>query len=535
MPPTHSAKASASAEEAKAQAPKSASQPATATRPISDPALSVKGSRPDTGTSREAPSTFETFGRSGGMALAKLGQVGHQVVTAGPMGASGTAINEAASSMGYGGPSLSTLGVHASVAATALGRMTMEASGAKPTDVAEVERAKYKASKAQVQHADMVSDSRKKLASGESAPTLKETQAALTSADSPEAKEKLAQEHMAMYRAKKNLETGTKSSGRLQARTHQLTRALALGKAVEQTGHRAGYESTIEESANVLGATAKRGADGEVSLRGSDKLPKEEVGGATAQKLALFHRGIQAAGDTLGGSTGEEDLLKGNNATALAKSGAGALREVGVHGAGKLADAHGLGGAGSFVVDAGAKAGGALLGGVGWALGAATGIEAKAKNQDNVDAVKKYTGEGGGTSRAQEIEERGLRARPQANGFNDAQAGLPSVDYSKEGDSWGEALDKAAADGHTWKDNGVKGALSGFGAGVAGAARGFWNTTSGTLGKAAKDAGTMASRLKQTAVNKWKSGTSWLKSALFGKSHGAGDSEDEGIEMTSRS
>ena len=52
--------------------------------------------------------------------------------------------------MDYAGPSLSTMGTHASIAATAAGRMAMEASGAKPTDVAHDERERYRQSKAEV-------------------------------------------------------------------------------------------------------------------------------------------------------------------------------------------------------------------------------------------------------------------------------------------------------------------------------------------------------------------------------------------------
>ena len=123
----------------------------------------------------------------------------------------------------------------------------------------------------------------------------------------------------------------------------------------------------------------------------------------------MFHRGLQGLGATLGGDTGREALLKGENAKALAKSGAGMARD-GCCAAQRdaAADAHGAGGFGSTIANAALKASGAIVSGVGWGFGKLTGIEAAAKNQDNVDALRKYTGEDGGTSRAQEIEERGF-------------------------------------------------------------------------------------------------------------------------------
>ncbi len=150
----------------------------------------------------------------------------------------------------------------------------------------------------------------------------------------------------------------------------------------------------------------------------------------------------------MGGANGREALLKGENAKALAKSGAGMAREVTAHSAGLAADAHGAGGFGSTIANAALKASGAIVSGVGWGFGKLSGIEAAAKNQDNVDALRKYTGEDGGTSRAQEIEERGLHPREQANGFNDAEAGLPSIDFAKEGRVLVEARAEAAKKGH---------------------------------------------------------------------------------------
>lgn len=489
-----------------------------------------------------------------GRRLAQLGQTGDKALNAGPMGASGMAVNEAAGQMGYAGPSVSTMGTHASIAATAAGRMAMEASGAKPTDVAHDERDRYRQSKAGVQHADRVAEAHKKLESGESAPSTSETQEALAGAEDPAEKERLASEHMAMFRAKSQRAAGTKGPGRLQARSSQLIAALGLGKAVESTGHRAGYEGTMAESANVLGASLKRGADGKTTLTGEGDLPQESKKGRGAQTAAMFHRGLQGLGATLGGDTGREALLKGENAKALAKSGAGMARTVAASSAGAAADAHGAGGFGSTIANTALKASGAIVSGVGWGFGKLTGIEAAAKNQDNVDALRTYTGEDGGTSRAQEIEERGLHPRAQANGFNDAEAGLPSIDYAKKGESWSEAREAAAEKGHTYAAGGVLGALKGFGAGLSGAGKGAWSNIKGHSAKAFKDgkklASTGISSARSTASNVastvgsglsraggamkrgWKSAMSWLRKPGAARTS-TNDDDDAGIELQS--
>ncbi|MDA2989136.1 MAG: hypothetical protein O2815_08675 [Actinomycetota bacterium] len=443
--------------------------------------------------------------------LAQLGQRGDEALNSGPMGAS---VDLAASNLGYGGPSLSTMGTHASIAATAAGRIAMEASGAKPTDVAHDERDAYRQSKAAVQQADRVAQAHKKLAAGESAPTTGETQEALAAAEDPGEKERLAQEHMAMYRAKREKQTGERGPGRLKARSHQLIAALRLGKAVESSGHRSGYEGTMAESANVLGASLKRGPDGTTTLTGSGDLPREQAGGRTAQHLSMFHRSIQSLGGTLGGETGKEALLRGENTTALAKSGGGMAREVATNSAGVVADAHGASGFGSTIADWAMKVSGALVGGIGWGIGKITGLESAAKNQDNVDALRKYTGEDGGTSRAQEIEERGFRPRAQATGFNDAEAGLPSIDFAKKGESWSEAREAAAAKGHTYAAGGVRGALRGIGAGIAGAARGVWSNVKGHTAKKYRDAKKLASESLASARAKASSLSSKAKAGL---------------------
>ena len=533
-----------------------ASDGATGSRPnTSLDAPSSATSRPDTSSagSSKGWSMSSAIG-SMGRRLAQLGQTGDKALNAGPMGASGMAVNKAAGLMGYAGPSLSTMGTHASIAATAAGRMAMEASGAKPTDVAHSERERYRQSKAGVQHADRVAEAHKKLESGESAPSTSETQEALAGAEDPAEKERLASEHMAMFRAKSQRAAGTKGPGRLQARSSQLIAALGLGKAVESTGHRAGYEGTMAESANVLGASLKRGADGNTTLTGEGDLPQETKHGRDAQTAAMFHRGLQGLGATMGGANGREALLKGENAKALAKSGAGMAREVTAHSAGLAADAHGAGGFGSTIANAALKASGAIVSGVGWGFGKLTGIEAAAKNQDNVDALRKYTGEDGGTSRAQEIEERGLHPRPQANGFNDAEAGLPGIDYAKKGESWSEARAEAAKKGHTYAAGGIKGALRGFGAGVSGAARGAWSNIKGYSAKAFKDGKKLASSgiasARSAASNVaskvgsglsraggamkrgWKSAMSWLRKPRAARSS-TNEDDDAGIELQS--
>jgi hypothetical protein len=501
-------------------------------------------SRPDTSSagSSEGWSMSSAIG-SMGRRLAQLGQTGDKALNAGPMGASGEAVNQAARLMGYAGPSLSKMGTHASIAATAAGRMAMEASGAKPTDVAHDERERYGQSKAGVQHADRVAEAHKKLESGESAPSTSETQEALAGAEDPAEKERLASEHMAMFRAKSQRAAGTKGPGRLQARSSQLIAALGLGKAVESTGHRAGYEGTMAESANVLGASLKRGADGNTTLTGEGDLPQETEHGRDAQTAAMFHRGLQGLGATMGGANGREALLKGENAKALAKSGAGMAREVTAHSAGLAASAHGAGHSGSTIANAALKASGAIVSGVGWGFGKLTGIESAAKNQDNVDALRKYTGEDGGKSRAQEIEERGLHPRAQANGFNDAEAGLPSIDFAKEGESWSEARAEAAKKGHTYAAGGIKGALRGFGAGISGSARGAWSNVKGYSAKAFKDAKKLASsgaakvgsglsRAGGAMKRGWKSAMSWLRKPQAARSS-TNDDDDAGIELQS--
>ncbi|NDA50657.1 MAG: hypothetical protein EBY60_09650 [Actinobacteria bacterium] len=369
---------------------------ATGSRPSTSlDAPSPATSRPDTSSagSSKGWSMSSAIG-SMGRRLAQLGQTGDKALNAGPMGASGMAVNKAAGLMDYAGPSLSTMGTHASIAATAAGRMAMEASGAKPTDVAHDERERYR----------------------------------------------------------------------------------------------------------------------------------------------------------------REALLKGENAKALAKSGAGMARTVAASSAGAAADAHGAGGFGSTIANAALKASGAIVSGVGWGFGKLTGIEAAAKNQDNVDALRKYTGEDGGTSRAQEIEERGFHPRPQANGFNDAEAGLPGIDYAKKGESWSEAREEAAEKGHTYAAGGIKGALRGFGAGISGAARGAWSNIKGHSAKAFKDAKKLASSgiasARSTASNVaakvgsglsraggamkrgWKSATSWLRKPRATPKV-ANDDDDEGIELQS--
>ncbi|MCP4894065.1 MAG: hypothetical protein GY911_09670, partial [Actinomycetales bacterium] len=337
-------------------------------------------------------------------------------------------------------------------------------------------------------------------------------------------------------------------------RSSQLIAALGLGKAVESTGHRAGYEGTMAESANVLGASLKRGADGNTTLTGEGDLPQEAKNGRTMQKAAMFHRGMQGLGATLGGDTGREALLKGENAKALAKSGAGMARTVAASSAGVAADAHGAGGFGSTIADASLKASGAVVSGVGSMFGKLTGIESAAKNQDNVDALRSYTGEDGGTSRAQEIEERGFHPRAQANGFNDAEAGLPSIDYAKKGESWSEAREEAAEKGHTYAAGGIKGALRGFGAGISGAARGAWSNIKGHSAKGYKDAKKLASSgiasARSAASNVaakvgsglsraggamkrgWKSAMSWLRKPRAARSS-TNDDDDAGIELQS--
>ena len=498
-------------------------------QPAKDARLGAPSTRPAIHPAPQSapkgPGIVHTVSQSVGQGMAQLGQAGYDSVNSGPMGASGKAVDQAAKAAGYTGISVSKGVTHGSIAAIATGRMLMEASGAKPTDVASQERAAYQQSRSQVAHSDLIADAHKRLEGGEAAPADFQTKQKLAATENSDDRTKIAQDHMAMYRAKKEQSSGVRVPHRLKARTGQLMGALTLGKAVQATGHRAGYEGTMQESANVLGASVKRGSD-ETTAYGPGQLPQEEKSGRFAQAAATVHRGISGVGDVMMGGNGRQALLKGENAKAVAQSAGGLLREGGIHAAGKFADLHGAAGFGETIADGLSKVAGGIVSGVGWGLGKVTGVEAAAKNQDNVDAVKKFTGEQGGVSRAQEIEDRGFHARPQANGLNDSEAGLPSIDFAKPGESWGEAREKAGSQGRTWKDNGFRGALSGLGAGLWGAARGAKSNVQGHSMKAFRGVKKMA----KSGLSSMKSATSWL-----GKKLGLGKrakQEDQGIEMS---
>lgn len=448
---------------------------------------------------------------------------------------------------------VSTVSAGGGVAVQAASRLLLEGSGSKPTDSAHDERQAYREARSQAEHADKVADSRARLAKGETAPTLDETKAKLDGAETEEERVRAAQEHMAMFRAKQLEASGTVGAGRMKARSRQLIKGMALGKAVESSGHRAGYETTMQESADLLGADLTRTPEG-LSMKGSGPAPEAQEGGKKAQSRARFHRGIQGVGAVIGGDNGEEDLLRGNTKTALAKGVGGTVRDAGLKKAGKLIDAHGGMGLGSTAAKAGGAIVGGIVGGIGTAIGAATGLEAKAAHQDKVDAYDKHWNGGeDGVNRAQEIEERGFRPRPQANGFNDSKAGLPSVNYAKKGESWSEARAKAAEEGKTYEKGGIVGAAKGLGAGIAGAATGLYRNAVGSAGKAWEDAKKLPGRKladwKDTARSTWsslKSGVAtagkyagaagdWLASKVRGlvgsRPRTSPQSEDEGIEL----
>lgn len=414
-------------------------------------------------------------------------------------------------------PLATPLGGGAVVATKAAGRLLLEGSGARPTDVAHGERAAYRQAKGQVAKEDRVAEAARNLKGGGAAPTQEQTRERMAEASTDDERAAAAREHMeaflAQHRAENAGEKGTVTAGRLRARVQQTMAATKLGKAVEKQGHRAGYEGTMQESADLLGADLRRTPDG-LSLSGSGPAPVAQAGGKEAQSKARFHRGIKATGEVLAGDNGKEDLLRGNTKTALAKGLGGLARDSALEHTGTAVAGHAGKYAGKAVTALGGAIAGGALRGIGSGIGYATGLESKAAHQDKVDAYDKHWNGGeDGVTRAQEIEERGFRPREQGNGFNDKEAGLPSVNYAKEGESWSEGRAKADQQGQTWKEGGVRGAATGLAMGMEGAARGAYSNAKGSIRKMGTDAVKLAKSKVQDAKNLAKKGLAGVKRA----------------------
>jgi len=290
--------------------------------------------------------------------------------------------------------------------------------------------------------------------------------------------------------------------------------AKRLGDAVQDGGHRATYEGTMEESEKLNEA-------------------RPETSGMTRamQMAALPGQALKKTGETITGADGEEDLLKGNLKTAAAVSALGL---------GTQAATAGLATAGHIVAPGlGGVTASTAVKGTGYAARAAGTLLSKpfqwlgGNKQDQADAHDKHLDGGSaeeraaGTAQTQagSILHRGFRSRGQATGEG-------GVGWEKSG---AKTADPAPVAGESYKEGGITGWL-----------KGLWSSgkhqAKTEASHAVDDVKTTALNARKTAVDAKDSAkgfgsrikdklSSWW-SKLTGPKKPA--EEDQGVEMTSR-
>jgi hypothetical protein len=302
------------------------------------------------------------------------------------------------------------------------------------------------------------------------------------------------------------------SGGKLKSAVLKALAAKRLGETVQEGGHRAAYESTMEESEQV-----------------NQERPETNALTKAMQVAAMPFHGLKRAGEAATGSNyGEEDLLKGNYKTAIAQSTA-TLGAEGAKAALSTAGHVALPVVGSVAATTAFKAAGYGAQGVG-AVGAKAFNALGGGAQDQAEAYdKQWDGgsaseraDGTAETRAHEVLRRGIRTRGQATGEN-------AVGWSKSGakeeqpaaaprepGAWGWLKSKIGglwnsgktAVKHSAYDNVAVPAIQGVNTAKSGykSAKGLWGRTKDKV-------------------------SSWWKSLTGSKDKKP--AEDEGIEMTS--
>ena len=303
-------------------------------------------------------------------------------------------------------------------------------------------------------------------------------------------------------------------TGMLKSAVLKALAAKRLGDAVQDGGHRATYEGTMEESEKLNAA-------------------RPETSGLTKamQMAALPGQALKKTGETITGADGEEDLLKGNLKTAAAVSALGL---------GTQAATAGLATAGHIVAPGlGGVTASTAVKGTGYAARAAGTLLSKpfqwlgGNDQDQADAHDKHLDGGSaeqraaGTAQTQagSILHRGFRSRGQATGEG-------GVGWEKSG---AKTADPAPVAGESYKEGGITGWL-----------KGLWSSgkhqAKTEASHAVDDVKTTALNARKTAVDAKDSAkgfgsrikdklSSWW-SKLTGPKKPA--EEDQGMEMTSR-
>ncbi len=278
---------------------------------------------------------------------------------------SDSTVNTMASAMGYAsylpevteavhGVNLPALAKHTGVGMQAAAMLAKESRGEKPTDVASEARKDYVA-------ADM--------------------------------------QRMAIRKANKG--------GLLKSAVLKALAAKRLGDAVQKGGHRAAYESTMEESEQV---NAER--------------PETNAMTKAMQVAALPGQALSRTGGVMANADdGEEDFLKGNYKTAIGMSALGVANE-GVKATLSTASNVALPVVGSVaattayknVLGRGTQVGGKLLAAPFRALGGADQDQADAYDKQWDGGSQEEREDGTAETRAGEVLRRGFRSRGQATG-----------------------------------------------------------------------------------------------------------------------
>lgn len=302
------------------------------------------------------------------------------------------------------------------------------------------------------------------------------------------------------------------SGGKLKSAVMKGLAASRLGKAVQEGGHRAAYESTMEESEQV-------------------NQDRPETSGLTKamQTAALPFHGLNRAGQAATGSNhGEEDLLKGNYKTAIAQSSA-TLAAEGTKAALSTAGHVALPVVGSVAATTAFKAAGYGAQGLGTA-GAKAFDALGGGAQDQADAYDKQwhggsdqdRADGTAETRAHEVLRRGFRSRGQATGENavgwaksGAKEEQPAAAPQEPG-AWGWLKSKVSG---LWGSGKTAAKHAAYDAAAVPAIQGMNSAKAGY-----KSARGLGGRISDTLSSWWKS----LTGAKEKK-----PAEDEGIEMTS--
>jgi hypothetical protein len=215
------------------------------------------------------------------------------------------------------------------------------------------------------------------------------------------------------------------------------------GEEVQSHNHFAPTELTLADTGLMNGNIVTRNAEGHlVSKSDPNGVPTSSAAGKTAQMLNAPLQAIHAVGGALTGDTGAEALRNGNNVEAMARSGLGVAAAVGQGAAATAANASGAAGFGGVLAAGAAQVGGYALKGLSSAVGSATGVTEAANRQRVAELSENFYGPAG--SRRAELMKGGMNLRPAADGINDEEAGMPSISFAKEGESFSEGA--AAAD-----------------------------------------------------------------------------------------